>query len=268
MNNSIFLRIAGFDFKVNFIQTEKSYSREQFKQKFIDKYFGFIKKTVKDNPDFTIDIINTLDVETIYKKKKRAFFMLTFLLKGENTVQTFYHVSLVQLSMILNKVLQVLLIKNKGFLMHASAVAIGSSMAFIFTGPSGAGKSTIMKLLNSRYKPLADDSVIIKKENDKYYLYQTPMIEKVSWIKKNDKKYKIAKICFLKKEKNFFINRVDDKSYILPKLVEQLFAGKQKSKNEYLGIMRFVKEFDQFHILSFAKNKENLLNFFEKLPND
>jgi len=42
--------------------------------------------------------------------------------------------------------------------------------------------------LSKKYKALADDSGIVKKERGKYYFYQTPFLEKKS-IKKNSQKY-------------------------------------------------------------------------------
>ena len=147
--------------------------------------------------------------------------------------------------------------------MHGSAVSIDNK-AYIFTGPSGAGKSTIMKMLNSKHPALADDSVIIKWEKGEYYLYQTPMIEKESWVHKQSKKYPIGGIFFLNKSRDFKAEKIISKKEIIMRLISQLFVNQEQTKTQVNNLISFIKKFDQFRIISFSKNQKKLLEFFSK----
>lgn len=266
MKNNIILNIASFNFKINFKKLENIRHQEEFKKNILEKYSGFIKNNGNGKVDFIINIVSKITIEIIYKKKTKTCFFPIFCFKNKNTIETYYHISFSEFSIIIREALQKLLIKNNGFLLHASAVAV-NSMAYIFTGHSGAGKSTIMKLLSSRYKSLGDDSVIIKKEDNKFYLYQSPLFEK-NWLDKDYKKFEVKRVCFLKKAKNFKIERIYKKSFIIVKLIEQLLVSNRDikdNKKEFKQITQFIKEFKDFNFLYFDKNQEGLLNFLKTI---
>lgn len=264
MNNNITLSVAGVGIKINFTESEDTYGREYFQKKILARFGGFIpKKYIR--PEYAINITDALEIEAIHKKGKKSLYFLTIQYEGKNTIRTFYHISMREFSMILRNLVQSVIIrKGSGFLLHASAVAIGGK-AVIFTGNSGAGKTTIMTLLSSVYKPLADDSIIIKREKGRYYAYQTPLLAKDYWMRKDYEKYPVSDIYFLKKSKTFSTEKLDDKSVLATDMLGQLLAGNQGKKEEYSGIMRFVKTFDRFGILGFDKNKQKLISFFEDL---
>ncbi len=266
MNNNIILNIADFNFKINFRKIENIKHKKEFKKNILKKYSGFIKKNNYKKIDYVINVVSTITIEIIYKKETGTYFFSTFCFKNSNTIETNYHISFSQFSVIIREALQKLLIKNNGFLLHGSAVA-KNSMAYIFTGHSGAGKSTIMKLLSSCYKSLGDDSVIIKKENNKFYLYQTPLFEK-NWLDKDYKKYEIKGIYFLKKAKQFKIERIYGKNHTIIKLTGQLLASNKYIKDtkiEFRQLTQFIKNFDNFNFLYFDKNQEKLLKFFKTI---
>ena len=69
-----------------------------------------------------------------------------------------------------------LTVKSDGIMMHASAVFDGEK-GRLFTGFSGAGKSTMAYLWQkSGAKIINDDRIIIRKENGKFMMFNTPMM--------------------------------------------------------------------------------------------
>ena len=73
----------------------------------------------------------------------------------------------------LRNVYSMLIIKNGGLVLHASAV-VRERKAYIFFGPSGSGKSTIAELSKTYYPVLSDDLVVIKRYNGIYKGFGTP----------------------------------------------------------------------------------------------
>lgn len=259
---NIILRIAGFNITLNF---DDSLENPFFKKKLINdikKYLkGFIclKKVVDD---FKITIRQKADNEIINNKKGKSFYFKIFEIE-KKLIDCSYEISFSQLSFIIRYIILQLLSTHNGFLMHGSGVVINGK-AYIFTGPSGAGKSTIMKMLNKEYPALADDSVIIKQENGEYYFYQTPAIEKESWVIKKSKKYPVGGVFFLNKSKNFKVEKIVNKKWIVERLISQLFINQDQTKKQISKIMSFIKKFDQFKTISFSKNQKELLDFFPK----
>jgi hypothetical protein len=262
MTENIFLRVAGFSIKINFIDPgDYSFSKKKLKGD-VSKYLkGFIHGQGKIN-DFKIEIKQKIDNDVIYKKKDKSFYFKIFDLK-KGQINCNYEISFSQMSFIIRHVILQLLSKNNGFLMHGSAVAI-KDKAYIFTGPSGAGKSTIMKMLNAKYPALADDSIIIKKERGQYYFYQTPIIEKESWVKKQSKKYPLGGIFFLNKSKSFKIDKISDKKKIVTRLISQLFVNQDETAKQVNSLVDFIKKFDRFNMISFSKNQKKLFELFSK----
>jgi len=72
-------------------------------------------------------------------------------------------------------VLYYLTLKSEAIMMHASGI-FEHNRGRLFTGFSGAGKSTMAYLWQkSGAKIINDDRLIIRKENGKYVMYNTPM---------------------------------------------------------------------------------------------
>jgi len=262
MADNIYLKIAGFGIVLNLGDAlESTFSKKKIVDD-IEKYFkGFIhgKKKISD---FKIRINQEIDSDVIYKKKGKSFYFKIFNL-GKEQISCSYEISFGQISYIIRYVLLWLLSKNNGFMMHGSAVSVNGK-AYIFTGPSGAGKSTIMKILSKRYRGLADDSVIIKEERGEYHLYQTPIIEKEFWVDKQSKKYPLGGIFFLNKSKDYKIERSINKKEIIARLISQLFTNEDQSKRQVGKMINFIKKFDKFGVITFAKHQEKLTEFFSK----
>lgn len=256
---TIYLNIAGFNIQIDLKPTERQFAFK-LKDKEIKKYWtGFVVDKPK-KIDFKINFIERSYLEVLYKKKEKKQYMGFFEEKNNKEINTFYQISIFQFQTILRHIVNKLL-KGNGFILHSSASNI-SGKAFLFTGNSGAGKSTTMKLLNSEYPALADDTVIIKKEKSQYYLYQTPSIEKEWWVKKTSQKLPLEKVYFLKKEIFFKEEKIIDKNLPFEKIIRQFWTEDDKfvSKKTKL-IYKFTHSFNNFYYLSLYKNKRKLLAF-------
>jgi len=261
MKQKIIFNIAGFNILVDFTSLENPSFRNDFRTNILNKFSGFIISNKIIKPDFTVNIVQTYIAETIYKKETKASYFKIYRYKAKNIIETYQYISFIDFSMILREIVQKLLATNNGFVMHGSAVLDNNNNAHIFTGDSGAGKSTAMSLLSPENRALGDDSVIIRKEKDRYYLYQTPLFEK-NWLEKDHNKYPVKNIYFLEKSKTFNLRKIKDKKTIMLKMTEQLFIKQIGSKDEFIYLFEFIRKFDGFYILAFDKNKNKFLNFF------
>lgn len=72
-------------------------------------------------------------------------------------------------------IMQYLTVKTDAVMIHASCVYDGQK-GRVFTGFSGAGKSTISQIWSEAGNQVVnDDRLIIRKTDDEYYVYNTPM---------------------------------------------------------------------------------------------
>jgi hypothetical protein len=257
-NDAIFLNIAGFIIKIKFQINEFDYLINIKKNEIKKYYKNFIKKESPQHIDYEIIFLKNIDLKTLYSDKNKKNY-ISFYFKKRKKILTYYHIGIAQFQFLLKEVIFDLLTKNKGFLIHCSAIQ-KNEKAFIFVGKPGSGKSTIRSILSKKYKPLADDSGIVKKERGKYYFYQTPFLEKKS-IKKNSQKYELGKIFFLKKANFFLIKKIQNKKYILKRMIKQFFYLKEKYDDFFIkNALNLLKE-DFFYFVYFSKrnNKKIIL---------
>lgn len=262
MTESINLNIAGFNIIINFFPIDNIHMRETFIKAVKKDYAGFITKNMRV-ADYAINFIEAEDTEMIYREKQKSYYFETLRFKGKDTVETFYRIGPTQFTSIFKQILLRILERKDAFMLHTSSVKIGR-YAYLFMAHSGGGKSTTMKNLNYKYPSIADDSVIIRRENGKYYLYQTPMIEKEWWIKKSSQRHEIGALYFLKKAKVYEEQPFENKREMLAYLMDQLLISDGDNKKQVKLIMRFAKDFDRFKILYLGKDREKLIQYFEK----
>ena len=82
-----------------------------------------------------------------------------------------------QLFKLLRYYLSPYITSHDGVFLHCSAVRIEDNSIALFVGDSGAGKSTISQYLDLHYPKVADDIVILRKQNSKIMMYSTPFLE-------------------------------------------------------------------------------------------
>ncbi|MDD5044474.1 MAG: phosphoenolpyruvate carboxykinase (ATP) [Candidatus Omnitrophica bacterium] len=94
-----------------------------------------------------------------------------------------------------------LLIKEGGFLLHASAV-LKDNFSYVFFGPSGSGKTTMARLSEDNKIILTDETTAIVRSNGSYHAYATPFSGDYGMVKKNTGG-KIKAVFLLKKDDRF-----------------------------------------------------------------
>lgn len=267
--NSIYLTIAGFTIKLDFYPRRKSPTPNPSYNKLFEainsQFKGFISEP-KGKVDYTVALQRQHPAILKKRIKGHEVALLHFYTQkpGYEKIFTYQHISISQFLILLKKIVHKLLIKNDGFILHASAVKFNGK-AVIFVGKHGAGKSTAMTLLNKRFPAIADDSVIVKKEGNIYSMYQTPfVVEKNRWIHRGKALFEIDKICFLKKSPYFKLEKINDKEFIVLRLVKQIFSERIGMASQAKYLIEFVEKFDGFNFLYFAKDNEKLTRLLRK----
>lgn len=264
LTRNIFLNIAGLYIKLVFYPTDKPYINELLIAN-IKHYYGHFIILNDHSVDIKIDVLDRNVIEIIKKnisRHVRNYFNI-FNIENNKRITTNNRIGFFQLQYIIIKALEMILMKKKGFLLHASAVLHGEKV-ILFTGVSGAGKSTASALLGRKYPVLADDICILKKEQRNFYFYQSPFVEKNRKIIKEDIEYPIKKVFFLRKDKNFKIEPIKNKEYIFKRLSRQLWAEQNNAQAHLKYFMEFVYTHD-FYFLYFAKKRRELEKLFSTI---
>ncbi len=259
--NVIYLRIAGSNLKIKFTppykKTDDYYFYNKLRFTIADSFRGFIVDGKPKKIDYEIELIKRNIVTFPTRLEDKTIHSLNLYVQEGNKITSYQHISFSHIVMLLKQIITELSITKRFFLLHASASRL-QDQALVFTGRSNAGKSTTMSLLRKTHPPLADDSVIIKKEKGKYYLYQTPFVEKNEEIERTNKRYGIKKLFFLRKAKDFRIEKIENKDFLFSRLTNLMLTNKKSFKENWSTLNEFVQEFDEFYYLFFAKEPEGL----------
>lgn len=254
----IFLTTAGFTIGLRLYKTEWPYYLERmFRERILWYYKGFLKENTSEHVDFWIDI-SPADYFDILSEKNNNVFIGLYKKLNKTRFLTHYHVSDIQFQIILRRALQLLLAKEHGFIFHMSASKVDGN-AYVFMGKSGAGKSTVMEQLTIKYQVLADDMGIIRKENGRYYFYQTPFLEKIFWITKSALPIPLGKIFFLKKANYYRAKKVIKDEQIIKNLLHQIFTEKKEAKRQIRDVLQLAATFPNVFLLSFSLQNPKIL---------
>lgn len=258
------LSIAGARIQITFHPAEALFFSDKLEGEIRKHYRSFITKQ-DGKIDYFIDFHQTYMRELFIKKNGRAnkFFVDFCKVVSKNRVVTYYKIGLVQFQFILSNILQMYLAKNNGFILHASGV-IMKKKAVLFCGKPGDGKSTAMRLARSKYSALADDSIIIKREEDVFLSHQTPFIETNYWEKRKLPGLPVGAIFFLKKSKNYAVEEIRDIGLILERLSKQLLIHEDNMATLRKNLLAFTQT-NRFYYLHFGKNSAQLIKVLEKV---
>lgn len=133
------------------------------------------------------------------------------------------------LSFLVETTIASMILRQQILLLHACSLII-NNYAYVFCGDVGAGKSTIRKLGND-YLSLSDDTTIIKKEMDKYFVYLSPF-DKTKGIITNHPKVSLGKIFILQKAKKNYIQSISSIETINQLINNNLLGIYNPAKNK------------------------------------
>lgn len=257
---NIYLKIAGFLIRIRLHETEDIFLQEKLYKDINIYYKGFIVSQKKNLSHYNINFIKKKKYPVIMQNG--SMYINFFSNDKKRNITCLYDVGIMHFQLLLREVLQNLLSKYGGFMLHASANNMNGEAIF-FPAKQGSGKSTVMSLLHDKYPALADDTVIIRKENGKFFLYQTPFVETNHWVQKEHKKYPIGAIFFLRKSHRYAITKVIDHMYIVDRLAKQIRLYEEYRVAHMKQLLEFLKTIDCY-TLFFGKDKERLLELFRK----
>jgi ABC-type glutathione transport system ATPase component len=258
MYNKTYLSVAQFIIQINFEEAEHLQMQKQF-----------IESLYKEFSPFIISKANTIDYEIVIQEnlkirmieKNRISYIDCYIKQRKKTI-TYYHISLVQLKIILKNIVLYLLQKNEGFILHASAVNINKGVV-VFCGPSGAGKSTMAKILSDygNYKITADDNIIINKSGANYCVFQTPFVDKFL-IQKRSSPFKLRGLIMLQRAKNSSIQKISKPEKIFELLISQLITNNKHLKKQTKTVFKFIKEYNNIYNLEngYLKQSMDIIN--------
>lgn len=230
------LSIAGYVIQIIFLPTEWEEKKITLIDSINKYYKGFIvKKSHKIDAKIFFNELSGIPFIDNDTKKYSAYFEN----KRNNVYETYYHISIYELSQLLLIVIMKLL-GSKGFLLHASGVETKKGVV-LFIGQSGAGKSTTMKMISNRLIPYSDDCVIVKQQKGRFVAYQAPWIEKdIDSIRKYSKYKNIRLLCMLHKKRNFAIKKI---TYVelLQELIQNTWTINGVSKNNIKSVSTLTK---------------------------
>ncbi len=212
--------------------------------------------------DFEIEICDLVD-PTLLNTKDQIYSPLFQKISDKKFI-TYYQNNISQLEMVVKHALLILTEKHGGFGIHASCANV-NGRAYLFLGKSGAGKSTSVELLKDKYPTISDDMTLLKKIGQKYYVFNTPFLEKSWWIKKSHDLYQIDKIFFIHKSAEFKMNSKPKNNQLTTGLFKQVEAAQNPDKNILKNVNEFIKSTNNFYDLYFAKDSKNLIELISHI---
>lgn len=258
----ITVQIAGFYIQIIFHDTtEGIYAREKLKKEILT----FTKKfqTSYSGPyDYSISFVNMDFFKAIFHGESGNTYFSSFVKKKEGEIKTYYEISIFQFQLLLKLILYELLTKNGGCILHSSSI-LYKNKAILFLGHEGAGKSTIIRLLKDVYRPLSDDTSLIKKVDGAYWVYQWPIVEKQWWVKKKNEAYLLEKFFFIKQSKKTESKQLHDTAKIFEQMYSQLMIDEKDTKHYISFTRELMESFEKFHTLFFEMNEKKLIHILK-----
>lgn len=145
------------------------------------------------------------------------------------------------------------------FLMHASAAEIKDNNSLIFMGNSGSGKTTVsMYCHENGYFILSDETILLWKQNDNYYVQGTPWHGSEKKIIGSSKISKLNSIYILNKyHKDFVkktINKYENKCMLLNQWLNNAQFNKEKFSQGFEFITNLVNRIDIYKLFFTKSN--------------
>jgi len=258
--NTLTLEIAGLHLNLVFYQAKLVFTQNKLTREIKQYYSSFVTQTSR-KPNYKIELKEKYyRLISLNRDKTKSYSLIAKTIKPK-IIEISYEISIFHFQKILYQVLNYLLFKKQGIMLHCSAVA-KEGQAYIFLGKSGAGKSTITRLLKNKYQQIGEDTGIIRKIGNQFYFFQTPFIEAEPPYKKTRDCYHIARLYILKKSKTFKLKENKTSEQTIQFLLEETITEKQYlNKQAKLVTELYAKH--KPYILYFDKRSRELIKLLE-----
>ena len=263
----IYLNIAGFILLFKIHYTDQRFHIENFLDMLKKDYGGFIDNG-KQRVDFTFHVHAMgryiFKINKDKASKDKNFYIKTFHINEKRRTLTMHNPpGSSDFEFVTSTVLDNFLIpQGKSFIIHGSGVRYKNKV-YMFEGQSGAGKSTTAQMLKGLCHIMADDSLIIRKINNKFYFFQNVLHDKNFNFKKEKESYLIDKVFFIRKADKCAIEEIKNKNFILDKMLKQVFTYPGKISIQFPMVAEFVNNTD-FYYLYIKKDERIFKDFFKK----
>lgn len=251
--------------RVNFDLDLNGFEYQYWRNKLEEKFKKFILLNTNTESDKIKGILNITTHPPFFIIKKKSYFLEIFKQNSFTNFTTFSYVSHSQMFFLLNYLLNNILIKRGGFILHSSAVSINKNEILIFLGHSGTGKSTISFLLsNSKFKKkklkkIADDKIIIYQDenNEKSFIAFPCFLDEKNKIAKDlIKFFNIKAFIFLEKSNRNKLIKLKKDSRLKKRLLNVLSLFEYiYYKDEYKNLVS-IFEIKRRKIINFLINYE------------
>lgn len=253
----LYLSIAGFIIKLVFHRSSDKQNKvtpEGFCKEILLHNEGFVFNFEPSSTDFIIEFLEAKGFD-IYESPKKKGFIHFYSPVAYNHISSFYHISRVQFVYLIKSAVEKLLSQN-GFVMHCSASLVGKS-ATIYIGQSGIGKTTLVSMLEKKFSILADDEGYIRKEDNTFYFYQGPFLERSYNFSKTYRRFAISSIFILEQGNTCRITKPTNED------IRQVSLQLISSQNQSADKKRLVSELKKdipFQKIIFTKRKKELMD--------
>jgi len=261
MKETLHVSIGGCFIQIIFHDTVWKYSKNRLVQDIYRWYTPFFINPHK--PDVKVNIKWNDRIGLLTTGQGRVLYSPLCRYNSRTEVTCYYHSSITEFNFAVSSVLNRLFVRRPGFFIHASSIIVHDK-AVLFMGESGAGKSTAVGFLKGKYIILSDDVLAIRKEEGRYFAYQTPFVEKNHRIRKQAGRWPVSHIYRVKQANAFKTDPLKDKTAMIdivtgPKKVESGIYEKQ-----YRTIIDFLNR-HPIDTLQFKLDRKEFVRFFRSI---
>ncbi len=159
----------------------------------------------------------------------------------ENTANFLIHKDSNNFFLIIKTILLNFLPKFNALLLHSSSI-INDNYGIVGSGISGSGKSTFAKKLKSEGCTILHDEItLIRKLNEKFYIYPTPFNYNPKHIVNFLPKKELKKIFILKRKSNYYLKNIDKKKFY-QEILKLIFGYNNTDKYTYNLILNILNQ--------------------------
>ncbi len=256
MIDTFHLHVANFCIEVNCTEIEEVEVKKNFILNLYQHYAPYIFIHCKRKPDFHLRFVAEWNISLERRKKDdhSEYMMHLFSLKKKNEIETFYHISISHMQLLLKIIIQKLLMKTKGFFLHSSSVFDPThERLYVFTGPNCAGKSTMVSRIKDVFTPYSDDVLIVKYERRKWVGYQMPLeSDEELYPYRTTEAYPIHSLALIHKSKKIEVKQLSKNDIDIGDLMRQIVGGAIYPQN-IQSFFSFIDKIPELNSIYFPK---------------
>lgn len=199
-----YLKIAGVGVKV--VCPNNLYLFDEWKIFFEEKWGkSFLVKKSKTEITIRLSGLRVRGEKTIKESLPNGVIELPLVKK--KTIQVDNLLNSAYLLVLLKSVIKDYLFTKGRVLMHASGVMVGDK-AVLIMGKSGSGKTTALRSLMGKYRPMAEDDVVVEVDDHKLWCYPVLFSNKLN-LGINNIRVEVGAVIFIRKNRPMRVTKIE-----------------------------------------------------------